>query len=162
MARTIQQISVDAQILVKTLSEVKIGQEITYEQLSKEIGRDLRNGCSGILQTARNRVFRDHGIHFCVIRGVGLRRSDNHDKVIAASSRFKRVKTQSRKGIAELASVDYEQLSNEDRVKHNSALAQWSVFQHMLTPKAEKLLSKKISEAGIAIPIAKTLELFKE
>ena len=158
--RTIPEASSDTRFLYQRLIKVEAGETITYDELSKEIGRNVRKA-RYLLASARRMALSNDRVVFGTIRGVGLRRMDNSGIVGSVESRTKRIRNQARKGLKELGCVDGE-LSRDDTVKHNVGVSVFSVLSEITKPKSIKRLEGKVEATQASLPLAKTLDAFKE
>ena len=150
--------SADTRIIENVLSELKIGELATYEQLSKAIGRDVRKYAIGALQSARKSLLNTKQIVFGVDDNVGVRRLD--DSQIVQSTGLDRLKMQrhANRTIKKLSCVNYEGLSEPDKKRHIVASAQMGALALFSGKNAEKKIASKAESKPIAI--GKTLKLF--
>ena len=72
MTKTIGETSADSRFLAERLAKVEPKGEVTYDELSEVIGRNVQNGARSSLATARKIACRDHKIVFGVDRGKGF------------------------------------------------------------------------------------------
>lgn len=118
--RSIPELSIDTQTLERHLATIEVGGSVSYDDLSKLIGRSVRNGNSHLLASARHRLQRDQSMVFEPVRGEGLKRLD--DIGIANSGESARMKMHNlaRRTRQRLTCVkDFDALPNEAKVKHN-------------------------------------------
>lgn len=156
--KIVQQMGIDAQILVDLLRKVGVGEEITYETMTEAVGRDVQKD-RGSLFTARNRLMRDEGICFCAVQNVGLRRLGDNEKVKVAGTYIDKIRRTSKRGMMLLASASYEGLDREGRQRHNLLASHLGTLAAISTSTAQKKLEGKMSDAKL--PVALALEAFK-
>lgn len=120
---TIPQISVDAQTIYKRLIATAPGEIITYLELNDLVKRDVQHLHRGILETARRKAQREDSIEFAPVRGTGIKRLHNNEISGVASEKMRRASRVARKGLRMLNSVDYQSLTQEERVGYNTTAA---------------------------------------
>lgn len=159
--RTIQQLSVDARLLYERL--VKVEGTITYKELNEVVGGNVQEKQRGVLTTARKMAESIDGIVFGTISTVGLKRLNDSEIVNLSDGIIRHVRRSSRKGISKISKVaDFNNLSNEDKIKHNASLSILGVFAEISKPKKIGLIEKKVAAAQDSLSLIKTLEAFKE
>lgn len=162
--KTIAEISIDARMLHQKLKEVPIGSTITWEDLGKVIGRDVHAGSPGYgaLTTARRRVQIDDGMVFDAIAKVGLKRLSDAEIVNTGQSIVDRVRRMARKGARRLLSVaNFDALPNEAKIKHNAYASLLGAVAQISQESKVRALEKHVQGTQAALPLAKTLEVFK-
>src|SRR5574337_886531 len=123
--RTIGEMGLDARILLKRMLEPKVGDKVTYKELSELIARDCAPGSEGYacLFSARRAAERD-GIVFDVVRKSGLVRLDDGGIVKSASGFMEHIHRTARKASRRLTRVsDYNSLPNDQKIQHNMKLS---------------------------------------
>jgi len=124
--------------LVERLREVSIEETITYDDLSKVIGRDVRH-VRHLLASARARVLKEHGILFGTERSVGLRRvaaSEAHYVGQHARSGIRRKATRSAKQIRQAVSRANDMPPDATR-KAYSEISTLGLIEHLASEKAQ-------------------------
>ena len=156
----IQQMSVDAQILIATLKDIAVGEVATYQSLSATIKRNVQTDAYGAMTTARRALQRDHRMIFGTVRGVGLRRLNDGEIVDAGRSHITSMRRTSRRGLKKLACVDWDNLDNASRIKHNASASMLGAVNMITRESSIKKLEAKIEKTKEKLPIASTLALF--
>jgi len=149
------QLSADARTLASVLRDASPGDTVTYERLSASIGRDVQEDARGALQTARRLVLNEHRIVFDAVRGEGLMRLKDKQIVGLSDKARDHIRRTSRKTAKALVCVDYDALSPEDQVKHNTGLSMLGVIAELSTSRSVAKLESKVKEAGKELPLAK-------
>lgn len=75
--KAIPEISPQAQWLVARLRKMQPGDVVTYAELDKVAGCDVRGDGKGYMATARRVVLRDYCIAISAVRGQGMKRLDD-------------------------------------------------------------------------------------
>ena len=151
--------SVDAKLIRSVLAESKVGDVVTYEQLSKAIGRDVREHARSALGTARRGLLRDERIVFGVEQNVGLVRLNDEEIVSSAESDRRRIQRTAKRSLQRLSVVDFDKLSEEKKRAHIVASAQIGVVAMFAKSSSSKRIESKVTGSD-AIPIGETLKLF--
>lgn len=161
--RGISELSIDTQTLERLLLTIGVGETVSYKALSDSIGRNIQNGASHLLQSARRRLQRESAMVFEAVHGKGLKRLD--DIGIANCGESARVKMHNlaRRTRQKLTCVqNFDALPNDAKVKHNVAMSIFGALSEVTKAKAVKKLEGQVSNgAHDALPTAKFLEAMK-
>ena len=161
MNKAIPELSIDARHLQERLEKLAPGEEITWGALSEVIGRDVRGAAKGPLETARRRAQKESEIVVAAVRGVGLKRLDNAAIVTTGQSIFGTIGRAARRGVKRILCADFAELTNEQRIKHNSYVSGLGAVAHMAKPNQLKKLEGQVETASVKeLPLARTLEVF--
>jgi hypothetical protein len=159
--KVVKVMGIDARIIYEELKKLKVGDVISYSDISDIIGRDIQED-RGSLNTARNRLLEDESMCFGIVRGVGLKRLDDAEKVMAADGYLGKIRRASNRGLKTLASTDYSSLSKEDKLKHNITASHLGVLKQIASPKSKKKIEKKvIANASGMISAAAAIDVLK-
>jgi len=160
--KAIPEMSIDTRLLIEKMKSVKVGDVISYDELSKIIGRDIRSRQGyARLQSARRNCLKQHGIVFSTVAKEGLRRCDDSQIVGQAEHFVHRAHRISKRGIDTLACADFQKLDNTKRVELNAIASGLGVIHHITSMPAQKKLMAAAQQASDKLPLAKTLEVFK-
>ena len=151
--QAIAKISVDAGLLIGALAGVEVGAEISYAALGAAIGRQV-NGSSGALQTARNRLKRDHGIVFSPVVGQGLKRLSDVEKIGAAAAHVEAAHRTARRGMLILGTVVFEDLPAEETTRFHTAAAHLGTLEQMTTTRVARRIAARVEEKAQPLAIA--------
>lgn len=158
--RAVPELSVDTQVLERLLRAAPAGAVVTYDEMSKAIGRDVQNGARHLVQSARRRLLAQERIVFGVVTDVGLKRLDDHGIVGTAGQRLKHIHRTATVGAREMSAVqDFAALPNDEKIRHNTAASVYGVLRHVTK---EKTLAKLEAATAEKLPLAKMLEAVKE
>jgi hypothetical protein len=158
--KVIQKLGIDAQVIINKMSPLQIGESIAYEDLSQAIG-SMVDGSSGSLSTARNRMLRDLGMVFGTIRGEGLRRLSDSEKIKVAYSKVESVKRTTHRGLTIAQTIDPTTLGKEESSRLNLTISHLGILAHASTAKAGKRIEGRIMSNNGLVPPAVGLELLK-
>lgn len=151
--------SADTSIIENRLRNTNVGDVVTYDELSKLLGRDVRAYCTSNLQTAR-RTMVNESIFFDVLTGEGLRRLNADEAVTTSQAYVTRAKSAANRGMNHLANVPFDGLTEESKKKHLSVSAQLGAVALFSSSKANKRIEQKINGSATQLPIGETLKLF--
>lgn len=158
-AQGIREKSADTSILENRLRNTQPGDVISYQDLSKVIGRDVRQFCWGNLTSAR-RTLTGEKIHFDIVRGVGLKRLDGAGAVVAVGSYIEKARHAAGRGIKILQNVEFSELPDDAKRSHLAKSAQLGAIKLFGSSKATKKLEAKAAETSAQLAIGDTLKLF--
>lgn len=154
------EMSADARLLRQRLAAVKIGESVTYADLSREISKPV-DGAFPALQTARRSLLNNDGYVFAVIRGEGLKRLSDEEIVAASDQDVNRIRRTAKKGARKLASVqDYGAMSNASQLRHTTRLSVMTAVAHMASSKGIEKLEEPAKGRAKELPISETLAAF--
>jgi len=157
----------DTDVLVNMLSKLDPGDVITYDELSKVIGRDVREGTArGALLSARRVLLKEQQklIEVCE-RGVSLKCCVPQDVVQTLASRRHHEKRHIRKSVAISCSISkeqYEGLSPEMRTNLNLERTFCALQCSMHETKQVEALRAKCESASNPPALAVSFNLLKE
>ena len=124
----VTQAGIDARELAARLQKSKVGELVEYRELTTLIGRDVTVH-RHLLDSARRICMRDHNMVFRSVLCKGVRRLDNAETIdVVSVDRRKRIRSQSKKAICELSTVQYDQLERSHQISHNAGLAMFGAI----------------------------------
>lgn len=157
--KAIAQLSNDTRVIYNHLSSSKIGDLITYEDLSNLVGYDITTKRS-ILASARRKCMNSDNIVFGVVIGEGIKRLSDSEIVSEASRAPSRMRNVARKGTRIASNVkDFDSMSDDDKRRHNATMSLCGVISQMTKPSTIKRVEQSIEPAR-AIGTEETLRMF--
>ena len=150
----------DTKILESVLGEAKVGDLITYDELSKAIGRDVRKFAQPSLSSARRGLLRDKHFVFACETGVGLKRLNDEEIVLSSESDRRRMKRAATRAIKKLTVVKFEGLSEELKRQHVVASAQLGAIEMFSGKNATKKIESQVDGSKTTLAIGETLQMF--
>jgi hypothetical protein len=151
--------SADTKILENVLKEANVGDTITYADLSKAIGRDVRTHAQGALNTARKTMLAN-GMVFGTERTVGLTRMNDVQIVESIESDRLRVQRIGKRSITKLGKVKFESLSNDQKRKHTTMAAQMGAITMFAAKSSTNKIESNVKANSETLAIGETLSLF--
>lgn len=161
--RAIGTLSIDVKTICDLLRTVKTDEVATYSDLSKLIGRSVRDNNSWILSSARKRLLSQDGILFGTIPNVGLKRLRDADIIAASRDELSRVHRGALRGMRKIRAIqDYESLSHEQKVLHGVTASALGIIAHVTKEKQLARIQEKIEKSPTTLPLQRTLDAFRE
>lgn len=155
--KSIPEKSDDTRRIEARLRDARIDEVVTYDELSRIIGRDVRNHCMNNIYSAR-RILMKENMHFGTVIGEGIKRLSPDDSVKSAQLCTKRAKNAARKGIKTLKHIEYSELSEEAKKVHLVESTKLVAMELFGSEKATKRIEGKIDKD--TLPLGETLKLF--
>lgn len=146
--------------LAELFAQAKPGETVTFEQMSKTIGRDIAT-CRWFIQCAHRIVLREHNAVFAPVRGEGYRRLLDEEIPAHAMRSVRRIRNTAKKGARELASVDYAGLSPEKKMEHNLQMSLFSAITYSTESTQIKKIRGAVQSSGLSLPIPNCLDALK-
>ena len=132
---------------------------MTYDELSKLLGRDVRQFCMSNVASAR-RTLVSESIFFDCLTNEGYKRLTNEEAVTASDHYRTRAKKAARRGLTHLANVPFDSLSDEAKRKHLTASAQLGAIELFSSTKSSKKIETAIGNNNHKMALGETLKLF--
>jgi hypothetical protein len=95
----------ETDLLIARLRDVPLGQEISYADLSRVIGRDVRTFARPRLSSARDIALREFGVCFFAVRGQGLRRITVEDLPQIGVHARRSIQSKAKNGLKAISAV---------------------------------------------------------
>lgn len=148
-------VSADAKTIAHVLRGAAVGQVVSYVELSRTIARNVCKEGRPAMDSARALVQREDRMIFDPVRGEGLKRLADNDIIDLGDKAREHVRRSSRRIVKKLVCVNYDTLSKEKQVQHNTALSMFGVFCELTTDQSAKRLTSSVEAAQAELPIAK-------
>jgi hypothetical protein len=159
--RVIPEFSVDGQRLAMAMREVPVDGVISYADLSALISRNVQREGRSALMSARRQLQRDERMIFDAVKNVGIKRLTDSLVVSTSQSALRHINRTSRKGMGRLVCVDYQNLTREEMVRHNTSLSLLSVFYEVTKVKSVRQIECVVAVTQKVLRLEETLELFR-
>lgn len=156
------ELSIDTRLVYDRLKQAAIGEVVSFRALKDALGREVE-GSESSIQSAVRRLLKVDGIVFENVRGVGYKRLADIDIVRSSESMRDRLRRGAKRMVRKLACVqNFDALPNDLKVKHNAAMSGFGAVVAMMSPGRMKKLEQKVEQAAAQLPLAKTLEVFRQ
>ena len=152
--------SPDAERLYQRLLKVEVGKQVTYDDLTKTIGRDVRGPGYGVLQTARRLAHRRSSMVFAAVPRIGLENITDTQKV-AVGSDLRPVRRMLKRKARIIAAVkDFGALTPDAKREHNVGLAVLGAMELMTRPQEVKRIRESVEIGVKQLSFDETIRLF--
>lgn len=162
--KTVNEISIYSQDLIRFLADKKVGEIILYEELSNIINFNVTEPKGrGYLETAKKRLLKDENIVFDTIRGEGIKRlSDEEIAKTTGKGYLKSVRAKGRKAYQKNKVVNYNALSDSAKIDHQCTMTILSLMNHVTDRKSIKKIEDKVKETNLEIDQKETLKMLRK
>ena len=154
--------SIDTQMVIDRLRAAAPGELVTYRELSDIIGRDVADGARHVLQSATRALQKHRQMVFAAVTRQGVRRLDDAGIVDMGGAAIKRIGRAARRAGVTLGCANFDNLDDGRRVKHNATLSYFGVVEAISKKGAIAKIESRVEKTRQALPLAKTLEAFKD
>lgn len=154
------QVGIDTLQILKMLQVVREGEVITYEELSKAVGYDVRTKRSA-LSSAIKKMRNEYAVVFASVTGVGYKMLNADEIVKSAPGDILAINRRTSVASRKLGCVNYDSLQASAKVQHNASASVLAALNVATTPKMLARVEKRVLQAGARIDIQATLELLK-
>lgn len=149
--------SVFSQALIDHLIDFAPGQFVSYEDLSKVAGVDVKQ-CRWFLTTARNRLERDERIVFEAVPGRGVVRKDDSGIISVSMRKCQGIRTAARRARDIARCSEPEKLSRDEKSRRLAIETTSRVVLAVSKPKRLKELEVKMQDATKPLPLKECFE----
>lgn len=160
--KRIADLSPDASLLKQRLETVKVGEVISYTDLSAVISSDVRQRRSALMR-ARLILMREKDFVFVAVKNVGIKRLSADEIARLGEGFARRIRKVALRGIKTLACVgaEFASLTEAAQVSHNSGMTLLSFLRGATTAQRYAKIEERVRESQKVLPTSKLLELFK-
>lgn len=148
------QLSADSRALINALEKVSIGETVSYEDLNRTIGRDVRQ-FRGTIHTALATLERQHQMVFSCVPTVGYKRLNDKEIIGTADAVTRKIRWAARRSARKLACVKFDQLPADQRLAHNARMTIMALVAETTGSNAVKRIESAVADSNAAIPAAK-------
>jgi hypothetical protein len=161
MTKSIPELSVDTRLIEQRLMAAKTDEIVPYTELSGIIGRDVQSTARHVLNSAINRGLAN-GAVFATVFNVGIKRLADVEIVATGDSAAVKMRRLARRAVRKLSLVkDFSAMPRQIQVRHNTLVSVMGAVAHFSKESAIKKVEAKVAESSQALPLGKTLEVFK-
>jgi hypothetical protein len=132
---------------------------VTYEELEKAAGVDVRQK-RHILQTARAIAIREAGVDYATVNKQGIMLLDSTGVVGVGESVIGRVRRCTTKVLKRLAWVEFDTLSESDKIRHNANASFIGVMRILTGKSSRKRIEGAVAATQSKLPVKETFKLF--
>jgi len=160
--KSIAEISADTRLLYQRLLKLRYDEVVTYDELSRILGRDVRKSSRSNLTSARKMAIQD-GIVTDAVRKVGIKRlTDERTVECTGTVMRKRIRRACHRSARRLTAVRFDNLSDNLKQIHNAELSQLGALAEFSKDKVTKRIRSMVGSAeNEQLAIAQTLDAWK-
>jgi hypothetical protein len=156
-------LSIDVKVTYDRLRAAKVGDVVTYQELSALIGRDIRKTAAWVLSSARRKVLHDDSIVFGVIYKVGVKRLNDQEIVATGHDAITMIHRRAVRSIKKITAVqDFHALSPADQIRHNTYASVLGMLSHTTRDKQIKRIEAVVEKSQAELAVQRTLKALVE
>lgn len=152
-------LAIETKIVLERLAKAKPGEVVRYDELNTLTGCDVRKR-RNCLTTPINKLLAEQAKVFIAERGVGIKLLTNEEIPTLGARDISRVGRIAKRCIRKLTAVDYDALSEQGKITHNTGLTILSLVQRGSTSKSMTLVGEAVAKRTNPLPLGDTLKLF--
>lgn len=155
--------SPDMLALHARLIKSRVGELITYDELSQLVGRDVQHHFRHLLVAARNKAQQSHNIVFRAVTNEGLVHLDDAGKIEQGYSGIARARSAIRKGRRTLGCVgDVQSLPPEKQSSYHTAISVLGALDLATSPKQVERIKGSVERLQQPLPTAQVARAMME
>lgn len=155
--------SIDTKMLAELLRSTEIRGIVTYVEMQTRIGRDPQKQARGSLQSAR-KMLEKEGLVFAAVKNVGMMRLDDIGVIRNAEADVCSIRRKARRSFNRVSQGvhDYVGLNAQEKMRFNATASILGMITTVLDPRRVRKLEDRVKGESGALPLAKTLEAFRD
>lgn len=147
-------------LLTKHLQEIPVGDSVTYQELDRVAGVDVRR--TGLLATVKNAIALERFFFVVDVRGESIRRVDDADWNMAVGPTTRnRIRKLAKRGKRKLVAIVAEELAPSDRLSLTVNMTILNLHEFDSQNKVEKRI-QGMYEANESLALKNVLERLKD
>jgi hypothetical protein len=152
-------LAIETKIVLDRLAKAQPGETVSYEELNKLTGCDVRKR-RNVLTTSTNKLLTEQSKVFVAETGKGIRLLRNEEIPTLGTKDIARVGRIAKRSIRRLAATDYDKLSEQGKLHHNTSMTILALVQRGSTAKSLSLVEEAVGKRTSPLPVGETLKLF--
>lgn len=152
-------LAIETTIVLERLGKAKPGETVSYQELDRLTGCNVRLR-RNVLTTSINKLLAEQAMVFVAERGKGIRLLLNEEIPSLGARDIRRIGRISKRCIRRLTATDYDKLSEQKRIEHNTHMTLLSLMQRGSTAKSLSLVQEAVTKRTNPLPLGDTLKLF--
>jgi hypothetical protein len=152
-------LAIETRIVLERLAKAQPGETVTYEELDRITGCNVRKR-RNVLTTPINKLLNEQAMVFVSEVGKGIRLLTNEEIPNLGQRDITRVGRIAKRSIKRLAAVDYDKLSEQGKIIHNTSMTILALAQRSSTTKSMSLVQEAVGKRTSPLPLGDTLRLF--
>jgi hypothetical protein len=153
------QASIEARLMADRFSKAQIGEIVTYDELSKIVGQDVRGQhMRSRLHTAIRNTLRDHRAVFGVVATVGYKRLADDELPKLGEASIAKIGRESRRTLKKMGAADFSKMSRAGLSEWNANASHLGLLSEVTKPRVAKAITAATEKAQQQLPTAKAIE----
>lgn len=162
--KSISEVRTETRLIVNRLAKLAHDETVSYDELASICGVDKNSQrFRGWLASARRITEREHqGIWLEAVHSVGIKRLTPSSQPESLQMKCSRVSKLAGKALHRSAKIEYDAMSDQEKVAVNTTRTILHVMKQAGTKKVQKNLLSAVQNSGAELPMAKALEHFQK
>lgn len=153
------EVTLEHNLLRAVFEAAAVGEVINFSSIEGTLDRPLGSYLYGLIRSVRRALRRDKRMVFSNIRNVGYRRLNDKEIVSTGPTVRRRIRNATKSAVEDFKCVEFERMSNDDKLRHNAELATFAVLSFVAKEPQVKTIEKGVSDATAQLPpIGRLLE----
>lgn len=152
-------LAIETKIVLDRLAKAQPGECVPYAELDTLTGCNVRKR-RNVITTAVNKLLSEQAKVFLTERGKGIRLLTNEEIPSIGARDISRVGRIAKRSIRRLAATDYDKLSEQGKILHNTHMTILALVQRGATAKSLALIQDAVAKRTNPLPVGETLKLF--
>ena len=152
--------SPDRRALEEFLSKAKIGEQVSYSDLSEFLGRNIREPKNRALLYGALKAIKKIGVVFGTVRGFGIKRLEDSEISKLGQSRINQMHRTAKKARVEIQCInDFDSLTPEQKSQHQLTQQQILALELASSRQATKKIDERLKSEKKAVSPSVILKL---
>lgn len=149
--------------LADYFSDLSVGGIATYRDILGLLNFEkIDSKCRSIIFAAKKLVLSERGIVMDSVRTIGFKRLSDGEIIGLGHGYSRKIRRASRLACNKISRVNYDELSNEKKIAHNTYMSVLGAVSVITQPSKIKTIERAVEKAHSKIEIGETLELMKK
>jgi hypothetical protein len=151
----------ETRLLYQRLMRLDVGETVTYGDLSRVAGVDVRLDGRPRLGSAFRMCAREGHI-IKTVWGVGVKRLSDDEILDLAPKNIRKMGRLAKRAQREVSHVDYDGLADDKKVEFNVTMSQLAVMQMLAKPKVRGQIEAEVTRRAQELPSKDILRLLSQ
>lgn len=152
-------LAIETQIVLERMSKMLPGEVVTYAELNKLSSCNVQER-RNVISTSANKLLAEQGKVFVAEHGKGVRLLTNEEIPSLGAKEIGRIAKISKRVAKKMSSVDYDKLSEQGKIHHNTHMTILVLMQRASTKKSLETVEGAVVKRTSPLPLGETLKLF--
>lgn len=152
-------LAIETKIVLERLAKAQPGECVPYAELDTLTGCNVRKR-RNVISTSINKLLSEQAKVFIAERGKGIRLLRNEEIPSLGARDITRCGRIAKRSLRRLAAVEYDQLTEQGKIQHNTHMTLLSLVQRGSTAKSLSLVQEAVTKRTNPLPVGETLKLF--